>query len=440
MLSGPQSRRLAVWTLVVAFCALGMAYTQLPYVKLPVVGTITYFEVVLLPIGLLGVGPLMRIATARERSGARTTCRVLIVYLAFELLVVIPVAIWLGMAKPTAILSELAARVTWLLFPVMLALCADAKARRIAGVVAVAAAVCLIAWGLYSAATGGAGWYLEFGDLRYRVLYGGALVLFAWPFVLALSRDISRRSTIPLLLIPLVGLVLTNMRSGYIAAAIAGLACLVMSKQLRRVVPWFVPAALIAVVVVLLWGHQASDALGYTMSHLLDLSSGNGADRVTRDVLAWNFFLRYPFNDYVWSWRYYLVYVQDPYGAHNFVMDIAVTEGIAGLAFYGSMLWVALRHAWSWARKDTEARILVGYLILYIVFQLANGGWYEPVNMALFVAATAALVARTDRLRAADASGVPADDAVRGSRDPGVRHTGKGLSQHDATPEGGDPS
>jgi hypothetical protein len=438
MPSGAQSRRLIVWTAVVTFCALGMVLTQLSYTKLPVVGTITYFEVLLLPIGLLGIGPLLRIASAREHSGARTTCRILLVYLAFELLVVIPVAIWLGMAKPTAILSEMAVRFTWLLFPMVLALCADARTRRIAAIIGVIAAACLLLWGVYSAATGGAGWYLEYGDLRYRVLYGGALMLFAWPFVLALSRDVSRRSTIPLLVIPLVGLVLTNMRSGYIAVAIAGLACLVMSKQLRKVVPWIVPAALLAAVVVLLWGHQASDALGYTMSHLLDLTSGNGADRVTRDILAWNFFVRYPFNDYVWSWRYYLVYLQNPYGPHSFVMDIAVTEGVAGLAFYGSMLWVTLRHAWNWARKDTEARVLVGYLILYIVFQLANGGWYDPVNMALFVAASAALVVRVDQLRAAEASGVPAQDAERSARDHGVPHPG--LVRRGVTSEGGDPS
>jgi hypothetical protein len=417
-----------------------MVYTLLPWVKLPVVGTITYFELLLLPTGLLGMGPLLRFASAPERSGARTMCRILIIYLAFELLVVLPVGTWLGAAKPTAILSEMAVRFTWLLFPVVLALSADERARRLAGAFAAVAAVCLVAWGVYSAATGGAGWYLEFGDLRYRVLYGGALVLFAWPFVLALSRDIALRSTIPLLGVSLVGLVLVNMRSGYIAFAVAGLACLVMSKQVRRVVPWIVPVALLGVAVAILWGHQAADALGYTISHLLDLTSGNGADRVARDVLAWNFFAKYPFNDYVWSWRYYLVYLQNPYGPHNFALEIAVTEGVAGLTLYASTLAVALRGAWKWGKRDTVARILAGYLIFYLVFAFANGTWYVPVDIALFIAALAGLVARVDQLRAAEAAGGPANNAADGSSDPGLVHEGTGLAQQGAASEGGDPS
>lgn len=430
------SRRLLVWAAFVAFCVIGMAYTQLPYDKVPVIGTITYFELVLVPAVLLGIGPLMRIAGTRERSLARTMCRLVFAYLIYQVLVVVPVALWLGSAKLTAILSELAVRFTWLLFPVVLALCADDRIRRRAGIVAIVGAACLVAWGIFSAATGGAGYYMEFGDVRYRVLYGGALMLFAWPFVLALSRDVTRRSTIPLLGIPLIGLVLTNMRSGYIAFAVAGIACLVTSKQVKRAVLWIVPAALIGIVVALAWGRQVTEALGYTMTHLLDFSSGNGADRVTRDVLAWNFFVRYPFNDYVWSWRYYLVYVQDAYGAHNFALNVAVTEGVAGLIFYAAVLWTAFRDTWKWVWEDVEARALTFYLVAYVIFQFANGGWYAPVNIALLVAAVAALVARIDRLRSGEASEGPAWEAPYRARP--TRGAAARLAQVEPASKGGD--
>ena len=435
----PASRRLIVWVSFVVFCALGMAYTQLPYVKIPFVGTITYFEVLLLPAGLLGIGPLLRIAGARERSGARTMCRIIIAYLAFELLFVVPVAGWIGTAKTTAVLSELAVRFTWVLFPVVLVLCTDDRVRRRASFVVIAAGVCLVLWGVYTAAAGGGGgYYLEGEDLRYRILYGGSLMLFAWPLVVALSGDVRRRSTLALLAIPLAGLLLTNMRSGYIACAVAAVACLVLSKQVRRVVPWIVPVALVAVVVGLLWGQQAGSAFGYTMSHLFDLGSSTGADRVARDVLAWNYFAKYPFSDYVWTWRYYLVYLQNPYGPHNFVANIAVTEGVAGLVFYASILVVALRHTWSWVWKDVEVRMLVCYLLLYLVFQSANSGFYAPVNIALFIAAVAALVARIDRLRREKASGGLAAAVSEGSRGPVDVH--EGLLPQGSAPKGGDPS
>jgi O-antigen ligase len=337
-------------------------------------------------------------------------CRILMAYLVFELLIVIPVAVWLGTTTVTAILGEVAVRFTWMLFPVVLTLCADDRARRAAGAVAAVAAACLAVWGVYSAATGGGGYLLDPGDLRYRVLSGGAMLLFAWPFVLAASRAASRRYSAALLGVSLVGLALTNHRSGLIAFAIAGLACVAMSGQIRRLVPWIVPVASISTVAWLLWGRQASSDFGYTLSHLFDVSSGTGADRVTRWGLAWNFFASRPLNDYVWSWRYYLVYVQEAYQPHNFALEIAVTEGLAGLIFYGSMLTTALRGAWSWGRKDPEARALIGYLIAYLVFVFANANWYLPVNIALLIAAVAGLAARVGQLRAAEVSDVPNEE------------------------------
>jgi len=416
MSRGGLSPRMLLWTAFVVFCTLGMAYRPFVALRLPVVGHVTNYQALLVVATLLGSVTLMRMAGNPERSVPRTMCRILIAYLLFEILVVIPVAIWLGTDTVNTILGGMAVRLTWLLFPVMLRLCADDRVRRAAGVVAVVAAVCLCVWGVYSAATSGAGYYLEFGYLRYRVLYGGALALFAWPFVLTVSQASRRWYAAALLCVSLVGLVLTNMRSGYIAYAIAGLACLAMSGQIRRVVPWVALVASVAAVGWLLWGQLASGVFGYTLSHFFDVSSGNGADRITRDVLAWDFFARYPFNDYVWSWRTYLVNLPNAFGPHNFVLNVATTEGLAGLAFYGSMLTVAFRGAWKWGKRDAVARALVGYLIFYIVFQLANGGWYDPITMALFVAATAGLVARVNQLRAAEASSGLAGDAEYGSR------------------------
>jgi len=400
MSSGAVSRRMLLWAAFLVFCVLSIAY--LPFAYLPLFRNITYYNVLLLAAGLLGAGTLMRIAGGTERSGARTMCRILIAYLLFELLVVIPVAVWLGTETLNTILGTIAVRFTWLLFPVVLVICSDDRARHLAGALALAAALCLAVWGLYSAAAGGGGYYFEDGALRYRVLYGGALMLFAWPLVLALSRAVPRRYTGALVGVSLIGLALTNMRSGFIAFAIAGLLCIAMSGHIRRLVPWILPAALIAAVVGLLASQKASDAFTFTLLHLFDTSTVTGADRVVRSALAWDYFASRPFNDYVWSWRYYLVYLRDPFIVHNFVFDIAITEGVAGLIFYGSMLFVPFKSASEWVRRDTVTRALVGWLVFYLVFMFANANWYLPNSMPLFVAAMAALVVRFDQLRAAE--------------------------------------
>jgi hypothetical protein len=404
MSDGAAARRTLLWAVFVAFCAVSIAYLPLAYA--PVFRSITYYDAILLVTGVLGSAALLRFAGTVGHSATRTMCRIVLAYLLFEVLVVIPVAIWLGTASVNTILGTIAIRFTWLLFPVVLVICANDRARRAASLVVLAAAVGLVAWGIFSAATGGAGYYLEDGAMRFRVLYGGAISLFAWPFLLVLSRAVPGRLAAAFLFgASLVGLALTNMRSGFIAFAVAGLLCIAMSGHVRRLVPWILPAALIAAVVGLLASQKAGDAFAFTLLHLFDTSTVTGADRVVRSALAWDYFASRPFNDYVWSWRYYLVYLKDPFIVHNFVFDIAVTEGVAGLLFYGSVLTVPLRGAWKLARTDTIARALVGYVVFYCVFQLANANWYLPNSMPLLVAAVAALVVRVDQLRAVELPG-----------------------------------
>ena len=400
MTSGAVRRRLLLWVLFVGFCALGMA--QLDYTSLKVFRNVTYFDCMLVVAVLLGLGTLLRLAGASERSVTRTMCRIVVAYLLYELLAVIPVGAWLGTASLMQILGSMAVRATWLLFPVMLTVCADERARRLAGAATVIAAACLLAWGAYAAATGGGGYYMELGEMRYRILSPGAPLLFFWPLVLALSGAAPRRYTTALLVIAGAGLMLNNQRSDLIALAVAGLVCLVMSGQIRRILPVMVPVALLATIVALIWARQLSSVFGWTLAHMAD-TSGTGADRLMRWRLAWDQFSSRPFNDMVWSWRYYLSYT--PYESHNFALEVATTEGLAGLAFYGSILWTALSGAWSWGRRDAEARALIGWLVAYVVYSLLNANHYLPISMPLLVGAFAALASRVDWLRRASGQG-----------------------------------
>ena len=190
--------------LFVGFCALGLVY--LPWSTCEWLARLPSSKSCCFAAAVLGLGTLLRVAGASEPSITRTMCRIVVAYLLFELLVVIPVALWLGRAELGLILGTMAVRVTWLLFPVMLTVCADERARRLAGAAVVVAAACLVAWGVYAAATGGGGYYVESGEVRYRILPGSALLLIAWPFVLAVSGAVSRRHTVAFLAIAVVGL------------------------------------------------------------------------------------------------------------------------------------------------------------------------------------------------------------------------------------------
>ena len=367
---------------------------------LPVIGPADLSHILVSVVVLSGFGALLSIAGSSEKGIARTACRAILAYSLYEVLLVLPVALWLGVASPKLIVATMSVRATWLLFPLVVLVTREAQARRLAGIVPVIAAIGVVAWGVYSAATGGGGYYVEAGELRYRVLFGSAALLVAWPFVLAVSGSASSRYNSPLLAVALVGLLLTNHRSGVVAFVVAGVVCLAMSGRVRRIVPTVVPLMLSAIVVYILWGRELSTALNYTFLRLLDSGSPNAVDRLLRWRLAGDFFLTHPFNDIVWSWRYYSGYLSNPLRLpHNFALEIAIQEGIAGLVFYGSMFWIVVRGTWSWGRRDAVARALIGWLVTYVMFSLFNANHYLALSMPLLVGALAALAARADGLQ-----------------------------------------
>lgn len=396
MVRGPAGPSLLIWMLVVGYCAFGFVYA--PLVALRVVGPATLSQLMLFAAGVLGLTTLLRIAGSSERTVSRAMCRVLMIYLLYELLLVLPVALWLGGADFGSIVGTMTVRFSWLLFPIMLTVCADERARRLAGMAVIVAAAGLVAWGAYLAMTGGGGYFLDNGELRFRILPGTIALMAAFPFVLVVSGAVPRRHTVPLLAIAGLGLLLANHRSAVVAFAVAGLVCVALAGNFRRVLPVMVPTALVAVIIYLVWEQQLGRMLGYTLTRMFDVTSGTGLDRATRWRLAWDFSAHHPFNDLVWSWQTGARATGDAESPHNFVLEVLGREGVAGLVFYGTLLLGAMRSGWSRARSDAEVRALLGWLVFYVVFSLANANHYDPTSMPLLVAAIAATASRVDWL------------------------------------------
>jgi O-antigen ligase len=199
-----------------------------------------------------------------------------------------------------------------------------------------------------------------------------------------------------------------------VAMGVAALAGLAASKRLMRVVAWAIPVALLALMVYAVWGDRLGSVYGYTVSHLLDMGSATGADRMRRWGLAWDFIRTHPFNDYVWSWQRYLLHLTAGYEPHNFVLEVGTTEGIAGFVFYAAILSTAARTAWKHLRDDAQTRALACFLLLYVVFSTGNTNWYSYDSLPLFVAVIAALAARADSLRH-DSARLPVTGEIAGT-------------------------
>jgi hypothetical protein len=392
--------RKVLFLVLMVFCTIGMGY--LPAAYKTVTGHITYFYLIVAAAAAFGAFPLLRIVGERNASKTRTLARLVLAYLLVEALAVIPVAVWMNVMSVNTIIGAMMVRFVWMLGPAMVALLVEDDTREWIGRMVVVAAAVLTVWAVFSAATGGGGYYLEDGVQRWRALTlgGGGLLLAAWPWALAVSRAVPRRWAWVLAATAVVGIALTNSRSGIISFALAGLLGLALTGHLKQFLAWALPLLGAMVVAVLLWGQRLSGPFGYTLTHLFDISSGNGADRLMRWRLAWEFFVTHPINDYVWTWRYYLVFVSDLYQPHNFVLEVAITEGIAGLMFYVTTFSSAARGAFAAARADWQVRALVCYLVAYLAFCFQNAAWYLPVTMPMLVLAVTALAVRVDQLHA----------------------------------------
>lgn len=391
------NRRLIVWIALLASVTIWAASPS-GGSPLFVVGTVSVFanDLIVAAALVMGSGELLRAAGSPKKSLARLVSRIVIAYLLYQFLLVIPVAMWIGKEPLTTVIRTMSPRFYWMLFPLFLTLFRDARMRRIASIAAIVAVVALTIWGAYLAATGGGGFYADTGEgVRYRIFGALAPPLFAWPLGLAVSGTLPLLASLALGALAVIGQTLTGFRSGLIAYGLATVTGLWASKRLSRLAVWLVPAGLIGAVVYLLWNPAASAVYGYTLNHLFDLGSRNAVDRFTRWGLAWQFFQTHPFNDFVWSWHRYLINLSQGLGyePHNFVLEIATTEGIAGLVFYTSIVAAVVVTAWRRMRDDGEIRAVGCFLIAYLVFSAVNANWYAYSSMPVFVSAVAALAA-----------------------------------------------
>lgn len=402
--SRAQKRRMLLFLALVVAATVSMALPTQdgPPRPLLAVGPIEIFSFDLLVLGavLLGAGVLLRTAGDATPSLSRFTSRLLLAYLLYQLLVVMPVALWMGEAPPTAVVRGVGVRFDWILFPALLVLFRDGRMRRAASWLVVAAAAVLALWGAYLAATGGGGFYADDGGVRYRILTAIAPPLFLWPLALAVSGAMRGWGALALVALALVGQTLTGFRSALVAGLGAAFVGLLTSKRWSNALVWTIPGALVVLILMLLWGDAIRGAYGYILAHLLDLGSSNAVDRLYRWQLASDFIRAKPFNDYVWSWQRYLVHLTRSYEPHNFVLEIGTNEGIVGLAFYATLFVALARTAWKPIWADAETRALSCFMVAYLVFAAGNTTWYQDANMPLLVAAVAGLVARLDELQA----------------------------------------
>jgi O-antigen ligase len=364
------------------------------------------FDVLLLAAVVL----LLREATLRDGQPIPSANRVVIAlvlgYCAYQVAVVLPIAVVFHGLDPIAVARQLTQRVALVMIPfVYLAGMKYVSPQRIVSWVNVAA-VCVAFYALYTYATVGIVGWQDSGAFRIRLVWTGATMLFGF---LILTSLFLRRPTVfgyLLALLGLIGMGLTNVRSGYLALIVTVPPLLLNVRLLGRRAAVILLVCASAAVLLFTVSPAARDSVMYSLRTMVNPSADKSTHaRLDRSKLGWDYFVANPLGDYVWSGRYYLVDVgPDAFEPHSFVIQLLGQQGIVGFTLFASIIIATARIGWGNRRSDPMSAVMLAYLAFYLLFCLFNTNLLNISNIALLSLPVALILWRNARL-AAEASG-----------------------------------
>jgi O-antigen ligase len=375
------------------------------------------FDLLLLAATIL----LMREATLKQGqpipSANRTVLMLVAFYCAYQLVVVLSVAVVFHDLDPIAVVRQLESRLALLLIPFVYLVGLKYVSAQVLIRWVNAAAVCLALYALYRYATVGiTGWQDPDAEFRLRGLWGGASLLFGF---LVLTSLFLRRPGVTAFVLTLVGLVgigLTNHRSAYVALFVTVTPLLLRSQRLGKRVFIILLVATSAALLLFSVSSTARDSVVYSLRTMLNPTADSSAwDRVDRSRLGWEYFVAHPLGDYQWSGRYYLVDV-GPYAfePHNFVIQLLGQQGIVGFTLVTGLFVATAGIGWRNRQADPVSAVMLAYLVFYLVFCFFNTNLLNINNVALLILPIALILARNAALtEAPDSAASPIAGAMR---------------------------
>ena len=388
--------------LLIAFTALS---TQLDVVVLLAFSAgpinVNIFDFLLLVAAVL----LVREATLEHGqsipSANRTVVALVLGYCAYQIAVILPVSVVFHDLEPIAVARQLESRCAIMLIPfVYLVGLKYVSPRRLVAWVNVAA-MCMAFFALYKYATVGLeGAQGDAGAFRIRELWGGAIPLFGFLILTSLFLRRPNGLAYVMALVGVIGVALTNHRSGYVALIATVPPLLINSRRVARraIVVTVVVAS--ATLLLLTVAPATRESVLYSLRTMVNPTADTSArDRVDRSRLGWDYFVAHPLGDYQWSQRYYLVDMgPDAFEPHNFVIQLLGQQGIVGFAFFAGIIVTTARIGWRNRRRDRMSAVMLAYFAFYLVFCLFNTNFLNVNSVLLLILPVALILARNAAL------------------------------------------
>jgi O-antigen ligase len=403
---------LAYTALSIVFAAIAARDGLLPFSFGPI--NVNLFDILL----LVAVAQLLQETTLEHGQGIPPANRAVLAfvlgYCVYQIAVILPVSVTLHDLEPIAVARALEDRFALILIPfVYLVVLKYMSPLRLVGWVN-AVALLLAFYAVYKyAAEGTPGAGEVVGVYRLRELWGGATLLFG--FLILTSLFLRRPSAFAYVtaFVGLIGLALTNHRSGYVALIVTLPPLLINSRRAatRAVVILLVVAG--ATGLLFTTAPATRESVMYSLRTMMNPTSDqNARDRVDRSILGLEYFAAHPLGDYTWSQRYYLVDMgPNAFEPHNFIVQLLGQQGIVGFALFAGVIVVTARIGWRNRRKDRMSAVMLACLAFYLVFCLFNAGLLNTNNILLLILPVALILARNAALQESveEAQCAPAD-------------------------------
>lgn len=399
-------RRVTLFAAValLAYTALAIAlYQTVPFLVIVHVGDngLLPFDFVFWLCAFLLIRAFLRRQAILATPLLRYVTYIVLFYLAYQVLVVAPVAVIKGTYPPIGALYAVTQRFTAVLVLFFALLLPRYWNPRIVFRLIEIAAVILLIVALWRLSTGTRVDY-DVATGRFRALWGGGTLLFGWVLVVRLLRPRLRPQDLLFSLLALAGIVLINHRSAYIAIAMSFI-CYLLTRRRHtiRTVGTVLLVCIIAGLLIVSLVPSLYSGLRYSFGTVLNpYADTNASDRITRVGLGLQTFTAYPLGDVFWRApnMYYIVDLGDSYfEPHNFAAQLLVKEGVVGTLVWFALLALCLSASFRNARRDQMSAVLGAYLVFYLTFCFFNANFYMTNNV-MFLTAPMGLILWRDAL------------------------------------------
>lgn len=350
----------------------------------------------------------------------RTVVFLALGYCAYQVAVVLPVAVMFHDLAPVGVIRELMMRLGLALLPFMyLVVLKYVTPQRVVLLVNLMA-VALVLYIAHKYATIGPTYN---SGTRLREVGGWAV--FAFAFLILTSLFLLRPSiiTYAAAMLGAVGIALTNHRSGYLALIIVGVPLFFHFRRASARTVVVLIVLISSAVLVLSTTPAVRDSVYYSLRTMVNPTADrNARDRVDRSKLGWDFFVANPLGDHTWNQRYYLVDLPWAFEPHNFVIQILDEQGIVGFAFFAAIIVTVVRLAWRNRFADRVSAVMLASFVFYLLFSLFNTTIITPWNIMLLAVPVGIILKRNadlldeSRGHASNEDGLSASASASGAR------------------------